>query len=321
MWAAAMWMLAWRRRTAGESLRWFRAAIACNTPCFYSALNSASDSLNLVPNHPWSTPSQNPSINPSYPFDLQCQPRTFGTFSKIPLNTSKSPNGKVVQFVEAHNFPVEWHCWFARESCEKCKSMRWPIVLGAEFSAKFLCNLCSICCSNHPRAFVWVVEGKLLSNFCIQMFVHFCCKVWTKIESNRATLNCFWAGRARARCRVATCHVDPVVPRACAHAEAPGYPAVWGRRHYHCAPKAHDARRWPRPVPCGLPALAGGRTAFRHWPTGLRTSPPPPRPCHCSCRPWSSGETAPTRRRAYETPPPSFLARTRATPQSAAARH
>jgi hypothetical protein len=78
----------------------------CNSLCFFSVLNRANDSLNLVPKHPWSTLSQNPSINPSYPFGLQCQPRTFGTFSKISLNTSKSPNEKVVQFVEAHNSPA-----------------------------------------------------------------------------------------------------------------------------------------------------------------------------------------------------------------------
>jgi hypothetical protein len=65
----------------------------------------------------------------------------------------------------------------------------------------------------------------------------------------------------------------------------------------------------------------GGRTAFHHWPPARRTSPPPPCPCRCSCRSRSSTETASTRRRAYKTPPPSFLERARATPQSAAARH
>jgi hypothetical protein len=47
---------------------------------------------------------------------------TFATFSKFPLNTSNSPNTKVVYFVEGHNFHVEWHCWFEVQIGEKCKS-------------------------------------------------------------------------------------------------------------------------------------------------------------------------------------------------------
>jgi hypothetical protein len=37
-----------------------------NTPCFCSVPNCANNSLNQVPNHPWSTLSQNPTLNPSY---------------------------------------------------------------------------------------------------------------------------------------------------------------------------------------------------------------------------------------------------------------
>jgi hypothetical protein len=37
---------------------------------------------------------------------------TFVAFSKFHLNTSKSPNVKVVCFVEGHNFHVEWHLSF-----------------------------------------------------------------------------------------------------------------------------------------------------------------------------------------------------------------
>jgi hypothetical protein len=37
---------------------------------------------------------------------------TFAAFSKFHLNTSKSPNVKVVCFVEGHNFHVEWHLRF-----------------------------------------------------------------------------------------------------------------------------------------------------------------------------------------------------------------
>jgi hypothetical protein len=37
---------------------------------------------------------------------------TFAAFSKFHLNTSKSPNVKVVCFVEGHNFHFEWHLRF-----------------------------------------------------------------------------------------------------------------------------------------------------------------------------------------------------------------
>jgi hypothetical protein len=48
--------------------------------------------------------------------------RTFAAFSKFHLNTSKSPNVKVVCFVEGHNFHVEWHCWFEVQIGEKGRS-------------------------------------------------------------------------------------------------------------------------------------------------------------------------------------------------------
>jgi hypothetical protein len=50
-------------------------------------------------------------------------PGTFVTFSKFHLNTSKSPNVKVVYFVEGHNFHVEWHLRFEVKMREKAWSM------------------------------------------------------------------------------------------------------------------------------------------------------------------------------------------------------
>jgi hypothetical protein len=40
---------------------------------------------------------------------------TFAAFSKFHLNTSKSINMKVVQFVKGHNFHVGWHFQFLVE--------------------------------------------------------------------------------------------------------------------------------------------------------------------------------------------------------------
>jgi hypothetical protein len=44
---------------------------------------------------------------------------TFAAFSKFSLNTSKSTNMKVDQFVEGHNFHVDWHFKFRVEKDEK----------------------------------------------------------------------------------------------------------------------------------------------------------------------------------------------------------
>jgi hypothetical protein len=52
----------------------------------------------------------------------------FATFPKFHLNTSKSPNVKVVYFVEGHNFHVEWHLKFEVERCEKLKSTPWVTI-------------------------------------------------------------------------------------------------------------------------------------------------------------------------------------------------
>jgi hypothetical protein len=49
-------------------------------------------------------------------------PGTFAAFSKFHLNTSNSPNVKVVYFVGEHNFHVEWHLRFGVEIREKAWS-------------------------------------------------------------------------------------------------------------------------------------------------------------------------------------------------------
>jgi hypothetical protein len=69
---------------------------------------------------------------------------TFAAFSKFSLNTSNSPNTKVMCFVEGHNFPVEWHCWFEVQIDEKGKSMyAFTVHEGREFcqvSLQFMPN-------------------------------------------------------------------------------------------------------------------------------------------------------------------------------------
>jgi hypothetical protein len=54
----------------------------------------------------------NPSKPLPKPFDIQVHSRTFAALSIFRLNTSNSSNVKVVQFVEGHNFHVEWHFEF-----------------------------------------------------------------------------------------------------------------------------------------------------------------------------------------------------------------
>jgi hypothetical protein len=73
-------------------------------------------------------------------------PGTFAAFSKFHLNTSNSPNVKVVYFVGEHNFHVEWHLRFGVEMREKPRSTlpgtihRRPEIchLGMHFVHKWL---------------------------------------------------------------------------------------------------------------------------------------------------------------------------------------
>jgi hypothetical protein len=91
-------------------MRFLLRGVGCNTPCFCLVSNSANDLFNQVTNQLGSTLGQTLPQNPSYPFDFPCLSRTFGAFFEVHLNTSLSPNVKVVHLVEAHNFPIEWHC-------------------------------------------------------------------------------------------------------------------------------------------------------------------------------------------------------------------
>jgi hypothetical protein len=52
----------------------------------------------------------------------------FAAFSKFHLNTSKSTNMKVVQFVEGHNFHVDWHFKFWVEKDEKFGQLSVSLV-------------------------------------------------------------------------------------------------------------------------------------------------------------------------------------------------
>jgi hypothetical protein len=65
------------------------------------------------------------------------------------------------------------------------------LFTGAENSANLLCSFCQIRWSKPPRAFGKLVEGSVVRNFGIQMFVQFCYKFWSKFDSNTATLKRF----------------------------------------------------------------------------------------------------------------------------------
>jgi hypothetical protein len=56
---------------------------------------------------------------------------TFDVFSKFHLNISKSPNIKVVQFFEGHNFAFGWHCRFGVENGEKLGQLQETLFIGA----------------------------------------------------------------------------------------------------------------------------------------------------------------------------------------------
>jgi hypothetical protein len=102
---------------------------------------------------------------------------TFDAFSKFPLNTSNSPNTKVVYFVKGHNFHVEWHCWFEVQMGEKLKSTLLVTVhqrpensqLGNQFVQKWLrkrpYTLCESCRGSRDLQLCYSLLGPLLFNF------------------------------------------------------------------------------------------------------------------------------------------------------------
>jgi hypothetical protein len=68
---------------------------------------------------------------------------TFAVFSKIHLNTSKSPNIKVVQFFEGHNFAFGWHCKFGVEDGEKLGQLEFLLFIGAMKNPNIARRSCS----------------------------------------------------------------------------------------------------------------------------------------------------------------------------------
>jgi hypothetical protein len=77
-----------------------------------TALTNPIEPLDQVNTHPWSTLGQKPGQTPLKHGRRWMSSGTFVVFSKFHLNTSKSTNMKVVQFVEEHNFHVYWHFKF-----------------------------------------------------------------------------------------------------------------------------------------------------------------------------------------------------------------
>jgi hypothetical protein len=68
-------------------------------------------------------------------------PGTFAAFSKFHLNTSISPNAKVVFFVEGHNFHVDCHLRFEVEMGEKAWSTPRVTIHCRPETANLVCHL------------------------------------------------------------------------------------------------------------------------------------------------------------------------------------
>jgi hypothetical protein len=84
------------------------------------------------------------------------------------------------------------------------------LFTGAEISANLPCSLCQIYGSKPPRAFGNLVEGKLLSNFCIQRLVHFCYKIGRKFNLKSVTWNCLSQSASTRTTSRHACHVGPL---------------------------------------------------------------------------------------------------------------
>jgi hypothetical protein len=82
------------------------------------------DPIDQVHTHVWASLRQT-LPKPQWPW---MSSGTFAAFSKFHLNTSKSTNMKVVQFVEGHNFHVGWHSQFWVEKGGKLGQLTVPPV-------------------------------------------------------------------------------------------------------------------------------------------------------------------------------------------------
>jgi hypothetical protein len=131
-----------------------------------------------------------PLKNPWFLVDPSMSAGIFAAFSKFFLNISKYPNGKVVCFVEGHNFHVGRHCWFGVQKGEKWKSMpvgtiHWSqgfLQLGIKFGHKWL--------RKRPYALCKSCRGLIgLQLLYLSLIGHCSSKIWRKIGSNRAKWN------------------------------------------------------------------------------------------------------------------------------------
>jgi hypothetical protein len=114
---------------------------------------------------------------------------TFAAFSKFHLNTPKSPNIKVFQFFEGHNFAFGWHCKFGVENGEKLGQLQFLLFIGARKNQNLAWRSFSNHWEKHRMAFVKVVEGHLIYNFAIYPTMHFYSNFWRTGQSNRVSRN------------------------------------------------------------------------------------------------------------------------------------
>jgi hypothetical protein len=84
--------------------------------------------LDQVYTHPWLTLGHRHGQTQLNHWHRRMSSGTFAAFSKFHLNTSKSTNMKVVQFVEGQNFCVDWHFKFWVEIGEKRGQLTVPPV-------------------------------------------------------------------------------------------------------------------------------------------------------------------------------------------------
>jgi hypothetical protein len=166
---------------------------------------------------------------------------TFAAFSKFHLNTSKSTNTKVVQFVEGHNFHVDWISNFERKRVKNLVNWQYLLFTETWRHSMLASRFCKIRGEKHPRAFVKVVEGSEIYNFPIHHLMHFYSNFWSFRRSNRGAVSQGRAGRHRTAPRRNVAH------RACAApTSASEPPRAFPRPHASPRPRVHRGPRSPR---------------------------------------------------------------------------
>jgi hypothetical protein len=105
--------------------------------------------------------------------------RNFCRVLQNSLKHLKSTFTKIVQFVERHNFHVDWHSKFWEEKGEKLDQLAVPPIHRHQLAFKVDKPSVQNLLRKTPYGLCESCRGSEIYNFCIQRFVHLYSKKWS----------------------------------------------------------------------------------------------------------------------------------------------